>query len=125
MYNADQDEEMYETNQILQVRTINPSKKVLTFGFDKVKADPSLLETIDNLDSMDTFDHKAESGSKSRSRKTISKIQKTLPPNTNLNNKRIFINDALDITQKELDSDKKDIIEHFIDLFNQVEEEPR
>jgi len=29
MYNPDQDEEMYETNSILQVRTINPTKKLL------------------------------------------------------------------------------------------------
>ena len=116
---------MYETNQILQVRTINPSKKVLTFGFDKITADPSLLETIDKLDSMDAYDQKFESPAKSRSRKNISKIQKPLPANVNLNNKRIFINDALDITQKELDSDKKDIIGHFIDFFNAVDEEPK
>ena len=42
------EEELFETNQILSVRTMNPAKKVLTFGFDKV-SDPHLMEYIDNL----------------------------------------------------------------------------
>ena len=53
------------------MRTVNPTKKVLTFGFDKITADPSLLEKIDDLDSIEGKYEKRETGEKSRSKKTI------------------------------------------------------
>jgi hypothetical protein len=43
----------------------------------------------------------------------------------NLCSKRIFVKDALDISQKELDADKKEIIGHFIDFMNEIEEEAK
>ena len=40
----------------------------------------------------------------------------------NLANKRIFVKDSLDISTKELEIDKKETISHFIDFFNEPED---
>ena len=44
----DDDQDMFETNQILNIRTMNPGKKVLTFGFNQI-SDNHLMDYIDNL----------------------------------------------------------------------------
>ena len=49
---AEDEEEIFETNQIFSVRTMNPGKKVLTYGFDKV-SDNHMMDFIDNLNQQD------------------------------------------------------------------------